>query len=50
VFEFESHSMLSVLCMVDCESVLDYLMKLFCALPYPTFIIVCSVVWYSILR
>jgi len=42
--------MLSVLYMVDCESVSDYLLKLFCALAYPTFIVVCSVVWYSLLR
>ena len=42
--------MLSVLCMVGCESILDYLMKLFCTLVYPTFIVVCSVVWYSLLR
>jgi len=50
VYWFESHSMLSVLYMVDCESVSDYLLKLFCALAYPTFIVVCSVVWYSLLR
>jgi len=50
VYWFESHSMLSVLCMVGCESILDYLMKLFCTLVYPTFIVVCSVVWYSLLR
>jgi len=50
VYWFESHGMLSVLCMVDGESVLDCLMILFCALAYPTFIIVCSVVWYSLLR
>jgi len=42
--------MLSVLYMVDCESVSDYLMKLFWALAYPTFIVVCFVVWYSLLR
>jgi len=50
VYWFESHSMLSVLYMVDCESVSDYLMKLFWALAYPTFIVVCFVVWYSLLR
>jgi len=42
--------MLSVLCMVGCESVLDYLMKLFCTLAYPTFIVVCSALWYPLLR
>ena len=50
VYWFESHSMLSVLCMVGCESVLDYLMKLFCTLAYPTFIVVCSALWYPLLR
>jgi len=24
--------------------------EIFCALAYPTFIVVCSVVWYSLLR
>jgi len=41
---------LDVLCIDDCESVSDCLMKLFYALAYPTFIVVCSVVWYSLLR
>jgi len=42
--------MLGVLCIIDCESVSDYIIKLFCALTYPTVIVVCFTMWYSLLR
>jgi len=37
-------------CMLDCEMYLNPLMKRFYALAYPTFVVVCSAVWYSLLR
>jgi len=38
------------MCIWDCENIFDCMDEIFCTLAYPTFIVVCSAVWYSLLR
>ena len=37
-------------CIIDCESISDCMIKPFSALAYPSIIVACSTVWYSLLR
>jgi len=37
-------------CIIDCESISDCMIKPLLALAYPSVIVVCSAVWYSLLQ
>jgi len=38
------------MCIWDCGNISDCMNEVFCPLAYPTFIVVCFAVWYSLLR
>jgi len=35
---------------MDCVIIFDLMDEISCVLAYPTFVVVCSTVWYSLLR